>query len=148
MTIGAVARAANVPATTLRYYECEGILFPSTRSPAGYRQYDKEAVARIQFLRAAQSAGFTLADIRTLLTVSDGQESVCRSTVQNLVAARLTDVQDRIRDLRRVEVLLRRSLARCRRQKEGCALLTELNSKRAHRTSTQTGATNVARRRG
>jgi DNA-binding transcriptional MerR regulator len=131
MTIGAVARAVSVPATTLRYYEREGILAPSNRSPAGYRLYDNEAIERIRFLKAAQSAGFALADIRTLLTDSAGREPVCRTTVQKLVSARLAEVQGRIKDLKRVEELLRRSLSRCRRLKKGCPLLTELNSKTA-----------------
>lgn len=108
MTIGAVARILSVPTTTLRYYEREGILAPSNRTPAGYRLCDNEAIERIRFLRAAQSAAFTLADIATLLKVSGEREPVCRTTVQHLISARLADVQGRIKDLKRVEELLRR----------------------------------------
>ena len=67
LTIGQVARATGVAATTLRYYEREGILTPTVRNGAGYRLYDAQAVERLQFLRSAQAVGFTLDDIRTLL---------------------------------------------------------------------------------
>lgn len=129
MTIGEVADALSVPATTLRYYEREGILGPSDRSAAGYRLYDSAAIERIRFLRAAQSAGFTLADIQTLLRLSDERGVTCRATVQTLIAARLAEVQNKIKDLKRVQEMLELSLARCRRSKRECPVLIELSSK-------------------
>ena len=64
MTIGRAAKAAGVPATTLRYYEREGLLDAPVRTTAGYRMYDDQAVERLRFIRAAQAVGFTLNDIR------------------------------------------------------------------------------------
>ena len=66
MTIGQVARTAGVATPTLRYYEQEGLLSPTTRSRAGYRLYDEQAVEQLRFIRSAQAVGFTLDDIRTL----------------------------------------------------------------------------------
>ncbi len=129
MTIGEVADALSVPATTLRYYEREGFLVRPGRSAAGYRLYDSAAMERIRFLRAAQSAGFTLADIQTLLRLSDEREVTCRATVQTLITARLAEVQNKIKDLKRVQEMLELSLARCRRSKKECPLLNELSSK-------------------
>lgn len=65
-TIGQAAQAVGVPATTLRYYEREGVLGPAVRSRAGYRLYDTAAVERLEFVRSAQAVGFTLDDIRVL----------------------------------------------------------------------------------
>ena len=129
MIIGQVADALGVPTTTLRFYERAGILGPAARSAAGYRLYDAAALARIRFLRAAQSAGFTLADIQTLLGLSEERQASCRSTVQNLIAARLAEVQSKIKDLKCVQEVLELGLARCRRSKMECLVLKELCSK-------------------
>ena len=45
MTIGEVARTAGVATPTLRYYEEEGLLAPTTRSRTGYRLYDEQALS-------------------------------------------------------------------------------------------------------
>jgi DNA-binding transcriptional MerR regulator len=131
MTIGQVAAALGVPATTLRYYERERIIGPSDRSVAGYRLCDAAALERIRFLRASQSAGFTLADVRTLLQLSDERPATCCSTVQSLITARLGDVKRKIGDLKRVQEELELALARCRRSRNECPVLTEPSSKRS-----------------
>jgi MerR family transcriptional regulator, redox-sensitive transcriptional activator SoxR len=65
LTIGEVARRTGVRASALRFYEREGVLEPSARV-AGRRRYDAEAVRIVEVVRFAQSAGFSLAEIRTL----------------------------------------------------------------------------------
>ena len=130
MSIGRLAGAVGVPATTLRYYEREGILAPTGRTPAGYRLYDEEALQRLEFIRAAQAVGFTLDDIRALLRF-DGQ-SPC-GTVLKLIEKRLADVDARLADLKRVRVTLADALDRCRQSKRGCAVLADLNTKRTRR---------------
>ena len=75
MTIGEVARTAGVATPTLRYYEQEGLLSPTTRSRAGYRLYDARAIEQLRFIRSAQAVGFTPDDIAQLLTEN---ESMCR----------------------------------------------------------------------
>jgi DNA-binding transcriptional MerR regulator len=66
-TIGQLARAAGVPTTTLRYYERAGLVRPTTRAENQYRLYTEQTLQIIRFIRAAQAAGFTLDDVRTLL---------------------------------------------------------------------------------
>jgi MerR family Zn(II)-responsive transcriptional regulator of zntA len=66
-TIGQLAKAVGVRASTLRYYEAEGLLQPSDRTEAGYRLYDDEAKQTLRFIQRAQRLGFALADIRALL---------------------------------------------------------------------------------
>jgi MerR family redox-sensitive transcriptional activator SoxR len=65
LTIGELARRTGLRASALRYYEQAGILAPPRRVN-GQRRYDDEVVRRIQVLRFAQQAGFTLDEIRTL----------------------------------------------------------------------------------
>lgn len=66
MTIGTTARLAGVETSTLRYYESIGILPPPKRV-SGQRRYEPEILQRLNIIRVAKEAGFTLPEIRTLL---------------------------------------------------------------------------------
>ncbi len=116
-TIGQLAREASVPTTTVRYYERRGLLRPSTRVGSGkYRRYGDDELEQLRFIRAAQATGFALDDVATLLGLRDGSTEPCRD-VQQLIEGRLTNVAERVSDLKRVEGVLRKSLRMCR-QKE------------------------------
>ena len=65
LSIGEVARRTGVAASALRYYEGAGLL-PAPRRVRGRRRYDADVVRRVEVLRCAQQAGFTLAEVRTL----------------------------------------------------------------------------------
>src|SRR5262249_34961553 len=69
LTIGKLARIADVSSDTLRYYEQQGLIAPAGRSPVGYRLYDKDSARRLRFIKQAQHCGFTLAEIRDLLVL-------------------------------------------------------------------------------
>jgi MerR family mercuric resistance operon transcriptional regulator len=107
-TIGGLAKAAGVAASTVRYYERAGLLRPCRRSAANYRLYAEEDLHRLRFIRAAQASGFTLDDIRELL-----RPAPCRA-VQGRIERRLAELAERIRELRQVERALRGSLELCR----------------------------------
>ncbi len=126
MTIGRAAKAAGLAATTLRFYEREGLLTPTSRSRAGHRRYDADVAERLQFIRSAQAIGFTLKDIRLLLELqTDGRKSR-QSKVQRLLAARLEEVDQRMKDLKRVRGALGSALDRCRTSSGECAILKDL----------------------
>ncbi len=67
LTIGQLAKRVGLRTSTLRYYEAEGLLLPTGRSPSGYRLYDPAAERTLRFIQQAQRLGFSLADIRALL---------------------------------------------------------------------------------
>lgn len=116
-TIGQLAKEADVPTSTVRYYERRGLIRPATRAGSGaYRRYGDDELEQLRFVRAAQASGFSLDDIATLLGLRDGQTAPCKE-VQVLIESRLHDVAERVTDLRRVEHVLKRSLRMCR-QKE------------------------------
>ena len=71
-TIGNLARAADVSVETVRYYERRGKVERPVRRGSEYREYSDTDVARLRFIRRAKALGFTLAEIRELLQVSDG----------------------------------------------------------------------------
>ncbi len=126
MTIGRVAKTAGVPATTLRYYEREGLLDAPVRTSAGYRMYDDQAVERLRFIRAAQAVGFTLDDIRTLLQL-DSHESC--GDVQKLLERRIGEVDRKLAELRYVRAALGRAVKQCQNSKYACPVLTDLSAK-------------------
>jgi len=123
-TIGELAKAADVPTSTVRYYERAGLIQPSGRTAANYRVYSAEDVQRLRFVRAAQATSFTLDDIAELL-----QAAPC-GDVQERIEARLSQVSERIKELRHVERVLRASLKTCQEhEKTGrCQVIDALSA--------------------
>ena len=89
-TISELARRTGFSASSLRYYEQVGLMDPAQRSSAGYRIYDDDAVARLEFVDRAKRMGFTLEDIAELVGLWAGGE--CRP-VQDRLRALLTEKQ-------------------------------------------------------
>lgn len=67
MTIGAVADRIGIRPSAIRYYEAEGLM-PAAPRASTRRTYDDAAIARLQVIHAARETGFSLEDIRQLLT--------------------------------------------------------------------------------
>lgn len=65
LTIGEVARQAGVRPSTLRYYESIGLI-PEPVRISGQRRYDSGVLQRLEIIRTAQQAGFTLSELRVL----------------------------------------------------------------------------------
>lgn len=116
-TIGQLAQAAELPTTTVRYYERVGLVEPEDRSAGNYRLYSEESLRKLKFIRAAQAIGFTLDDVKALLSTSGSTASTCRD-VQALIEDRLEDVGQRLKDLRHVQRVLASSLDRCRQTEQ------------------------------
>lgn len=114
-TISQLAEAADVPTSTLRYYERVGLVCPTERAENNYRVYSEEALQTLQFIRTAQSAGFTLDDVRALLGLHQGDEARCKD-VQPLIEKRLQDVSQRIKEMRHIQRMLKSFLAICHTQ--------------------------------
>ena len=111
-TIGQLAKASEVPTSTIRSYERTGLFRPDGRSDGNYRQYSQHALERLRFIRSAQATGFSLDDVRELLKLTDSDEAPCDDIVR-LTNDRLAEVRKRIRELRHVERILSKSLANC-----------------------------------
>ncbi|RZU78064.1 DNA-binding transcriptional MerR regulator [Micromonospora kangleipakensis] len=99
MRIGELAEATGTTTKTLRFYEASGLLPPTARTPAGYRDYGDEAIARLDFIRRGRAAGLTLAQIRDILTVRDTGHAPC-GHVRQLLAQQLNAIDGQLNDLR------------------------------------------------
>ena len=94
LAIGEVARRADVPTTTLRYYEQIGLLVSPSRV-GGQRRYDESVLARLEVIRMCKLAGFTLDEIVLLFT----DNAPGRQASRALAAAKLADIDSRIASL-------------------------------------------------
>ena len=130
LTIGKLAREAGVPISTIRYYEREGLFAADERSEGNYRLYGSAALERLRFMRAAQGAGLTLGDIRSLLECRAEGGSACHD-VQGLLERRLEKVQQQLVHLQDVKGTLKQWIAEChdREASGSCAFIGSLDNK-------------------
>uniref|UniRef100_UPI0035DBBCBA heavy metal-responsive transcriptional regulator n=1 Tax=Modestobacter marinus TaxID=477641 RepID=UPI0035DBBCBA len=107
MRIGELAAKAGLTAKAIRFYEHAGVLPEPERQPSGYRDYDDSALARLRFVKAAQAAGLTLAEIRQVIAVRDLSGPPCRH-VTDLLDTRAADLDRRIAELSALREEVRR----------------------------------------
>ena len=105
LTIGQLAKRADVGVETVRFYERKGILAEPNRRPSGYRQYDEDVVDRLRFIKRAKVLGFTLNEIKDLLSLRLDPTTTC-ADVRSRAEAKIDDIQDKIRTLQRMKKAL------------------------------------------
>lgn len=113
MRIGELARRTEIPAKTLRFYESEGLLPEPERQRNGYRDYGSDFEGRLRFIRRAQVAGLTLAQVRDVLDLHDQGLPPC-TRVTDLLAERLATVRAQLAELAALETTLEALLDRAR----------------------------------
>lgn len=111
MRIGDLAAAAEITPETVRYYEKRGLLAVPERSANGYRSYDDTALNQLRFIRVAQAAGLTLAEIRSVIELRGDGATPC-SHVEALLSDKLAEVRERQRQLAALEYELVRLVER------------------------------------
>lgn len=94
LTIGALARATDVPTSTIRFYERRGLLKADARSGANYRCYTQRTAERLRFIRSAQASGFSLKDVEEMLALTVADGSPC-DDVAAVMERRLAEVRGR-----------------------------------------------------
>lgn len=104
MRIGGLAKACGVNPKTIRYYEAYGLLPKAARGPSGHRMYSERDLQRLRFIRRAKQIGLPLASIRQITTYADtGSCQHLRPRLKELIAAQLTEIANRIKDLRALQ---------------------------------------------
>jgi Zn(II)-responsive transcriptional regulator len=130
-TIGKVAQLAGVSADTLRYYEKKGLIAPTSKTAAGYRLYESDAVRRIRFVKQAQHCGFTLSDIRELLKLKAADDACCED-VRRLAIEKKRQIEHQLRALQAMARALDDLIERCEggaRALDDCSILSALESR-------------------
>ena len=126
-SIGQVAHLSGVGVETVRFYEREGLLEEPARRSSGYRQYPEEAVKQLRFIKRAKLLGFSLKEIRELLTLRVDAETSCEQ-VKARAAAKLAEVEQKMVELQRMRQALLQVTALCEEEgpKSRCPLLDAL----------------------
>ncbi len=120
MTIGKLAAAGGVGVETIRYYQRRGLL-DTPRGSQGVRRYRDQDRRRLLFIRQAQTAGFTLEEIKELLDLDSGED---RDRARNLARNRIDALDTRIAELQRAREALQRLVGECAADKSGpCPIL-------------------------
>jgi len=121
MTIGGLAKLADVGVETVRYYQRRGLLAAPPRA-GSVRRYGHADVERLRFIRSAQAAGFTLEEIGELIALDAHAD---RGRVRVMAEQRIAALDARIEALQRARASLARLATACARSGEGpCPILT------------------------
>jgi len=126
LTIGKLARQANVTIETIRYYQRKGLLEEPAKPAAGYRQYPVEAISRIRFIKRAQLCGFALKEILELLAMDGGH---C-TDVREMAEQKRQQIDDQIKDLTALRNVLDGLVKGCQANPstEHCSLIDTLST--------------------
>ncbi len=136
LTIGKLALQADVTTDTVRYYEKEGLLTPASKTEAGYRLYNEDAMRRLRFIRQAQQCGFSLAEIRELLTLRNSDEACCKD-VKSVTISKKLQLEHKIKALQIMSQALSELITICDNETQPldeCPILSALESSMAKQT--------------
>ncbi len=134
MTIGKLAKRAEVSADTIRFYEDERLLMPATKTEAGYRLYDEDAVRRLDFIKHAQHCGMTLSEIRQLLEMK-ADDSSCCNDVRGLAIRKKLQLEQKIKTMQAMSQALSDLIGICTagdQPLDDCPILAALESSMAN----------------
>jgi MerR family transcriptional regulator, copper efflux regulator len=112
MTIGRVADAAGMSIDTIRFYERQRLIAAPRRSFSGYRNYSEDVLDRLRFIGDAKRLGFTLKEIRELLSQGVKSTNEC-GPVTRKAEAKLAEMNEEIYRLQRLRMTLRKMVEDC-----------------------------------
>ena len=115
--IGQLAKLANVRPDTVRFYERDGLLARPERSPAGYRIYDEAALKRLRFIKQAQALGFSLDEVRRILSLRGRGKETCRCVIA-MAQTTLVETEKKLKELQKFRDVLKANLARWQQSSE------------------------------
>lgn len=128
LKIGELAERGGVNLQTIRYYEREGLLLKPPRLSSGYRVFPDDTVRRVRFVKRGQELGFSLKEIRELLSIRVDPEREC-GEVRELAQAKLKDIEGKIATLKSMKKVLSQLAKACPGSEPSaeCPILEGLN---------------------
>ena len=112
LTIGKVAQRAGVGIETVRFYEPDGLIDEPPRGTSGYRHYPESVVLWLVFIKRAKELGFTLKEIKGLLSLRLDPKTTC-ADVKQRAETKIEDIEDKLRSLRRMKKALMKLTESC-----------------------------------
>lgn len=112
LTRSQVAQSTGITLEAVRFYERQGMILAPPRTEAGYRQYPKDVVPRIQFIKTAQSLGFSLPEIRELLQLRVDPQTTA-ADIRQRAEKKIEDIETKIQALQRMKQALTQITQAC-----------------------------------
>lgn len=112
LTIGQVAKLAEVGIDTIRFYEKKGVIQEPKRLASGYRQYDENTPRKIRFIKKAQELGFTLKEVKELLELKINRKAPCQS-VRMKAETKMREIESKVNDLSKMKDALLKMVFSC-----------------------------------
>ena len=130
--IGTAAKQTGLSIDTIRFYQKSGLLKPPAGTAGGYRVFSETEIAELQFIARAQDLGFSLSEIKELLSLKNENGRACPE-VRDLIHRKLQNVREKIFALKQLESELARGLRSCDRAlkrplapQRGCPVIEEI----------------------
>jgi Cu(I)-responsive transcriptional regulator len=126
MNIGQAATASGVSAKMIRHYEESGVIRAARRTPSNYRSYSDNDVHVLRFIKRARALGFSMADIKTLLSLWN-DKSRSSSAVKRIARTHIEELQDKIAELQTMVRTLEHLAQHCHGDhRPECPIIEEL----------------------
>lgn len=105
LTISKIARGAGIGVETVRFYEKERLIEAPARTPSNYRIYPESDMMRLRFIKRAKSLGFTLKEIKELLSLQLDPQAT-KAEVKQQMEVKIADIERKILDLTHMKEVL------------------------------------------
>ena len=111
---GELAKRTGCHLETIRYYENAGLMPEPARTDAGHRIYDRDEERRLKFILRARELGFTIEELRQMLSLADGEGGSCRN-IHAMTKSHIAGIRQKISDLQKLDATLSEISKRCAR---------------------------------
>jgi DNA-binding transcriptional MerR regulator len=118
ITVSELARMATVSPDAVRYYARTGLLTPERNPVNGYREFSASDVRRLRFIRRAQSLGFSLAEIATIIQTARQRKSPC-PLARDIIKRRIGEAGEELEQLIRLRDRMKKAMAKWKRMPDG-----------------------------
>ena len=128
MRIGELSKHTGFQVETLRFYEKQGLLAPVSRTESGYREYDKDSLKQLRFIKHAKSVGFSLNEISELLTLRVERDQHSCGDVKSIAERKIVEIDKKLCELNKMRNALHKITDACCGGVEPATSCTILNS--------------------
>jgi MerR family transcriptional regulator, copper efflux regulator len=111
-SIGQLAKSTGIGIEAVRFYERKGLIPKPPRRPSGYRQFPQKTLERLLFIGRAKELGFSLAEIKDLLSLRINKQASCKKVKQR-ASLKLESIEEKLKTLKRMKKVLKSLIADC-----------------------------------
>lgn len=128
--IGELSKRTRISVEALRFYETAELLLPKKRSSSGYRLYSPKDEQRLHFILHAKKIGFSLQEIKQLLSLRAHKDNHTCEDVKSYTGAKMKEIESKILDLQKMQQALTSLYQACcggNESAERCTILSSLD---------------------